>query len=330
LEASLDDDPLAILMRDDDRPTGGNPLDNVQDMPSIFADDYAYVKAAMAFVSQTRRLQATFDDEQQVVNLTVPDDFAPRLKNLPQEAKAVLRESNEFVLTSDRGKIRDEIARCRKEELAWPRFHLLWDLHPIMEWLNDSVLTAFGRHEAPVITLPQGLQPDEVIFLMTGLIPNRKSHPLIHRWFGMQFHQGNFETVLDLPDILQRTGLGRTHIPNPNRGIDPEPLARLLPRAVHEAIDWMSANRDEFNDSMEPKLQHHLEELGKLKSRRLAKLQLDFGDLLPTAHLQLSRKEAEQRRIEALFTEYQTWIKETMTTEDKPYVRIVAVLRGNA
>jgi hypothetical protein len=109
--------------------------------------------------------------------------------------------------------------------------------------------------------LPQSLQPDEVIFLMTGLIPNRKSHPLIHRWFGMQFHQGNFETVLDLSDILQRTGLGRTHVPNPGREIDPEPLARLLPRAVHEAIDWMSVNRDEFNDSMQPKLQHHLEEL---------------------------------------------------------------------
>jgi hypothetical protein len=81
---------------------------------------------------------------------------------------------------------------------------------------------------------------------------------------------------------------------------------------------------------MQPKLQHHLEELSHLKNRRLAKLQLDFGDLLPTAHLQRSRKEAEQRRIEELFTEYQTWIKETMTTEDKPYVRIVAVLRGDA
>jgi superfamily II DNA or RNA helicase len=330
LEASLDDDPLAILMRDDDSPTGGNALDNVQDMPSIFADDYAYVKAAMAFISQTRRLQATFDDSQQFVNLTVPDDFGPRLKHLPQEAKAALRESNEFVFTSDRRKIMEEIARCRKEELAWPRFHLLWDLHPVMEWLNDTVLTAFGRHEAPVITLPQGLQPDEVIFLMTGLIPNRKSHPLIHRWFGMQFHQGNFETVLDLSDILQRTSLGRTLIPNPNREIDPEPLARLLPRAVHEAIDWMSANRDEFNDSIQPKLQHHLEELSDLKSRRLAKLQLDFGDLLPTTHLQLSRKEAEQRHIESLFTKYQTWIEETMTTEDKPYVRIVAVLWGDA
>jgi hypothetical protein len=193
------------------------------------------------------------------------------------------------------------------------------------------VITAFGRHEAPVVTLPQGvLGPHEVIFLMTGLIPNRKGHPLIHRWFGMQFQQGDFETVLDLHDVLQRTGLGRTPIPNPNRNIDTESLAQLLPRAVREATTWMSANRDEFNAIMQPKLQHHLDELNSLKSRRLEQVQRDFGDLTPTARLQLSRREAEQRRVEALFTEYQTWIKETITTEDRPYVRIVAVLRGDA
>ena len=330
LEASLDDDPLAILMGEDVIATGEDALDSMQDMPSIFVDDYAYAKDAMAFVAQTRRVQADFDDDQQFINLTVPDDFGPRLKNLPQEVKVALREANEFIFTTDRRKIMDEIDRCRKEELAWPRFHLLWDLHPVMEWLNDTVLTAFGRHEAPVMTLPQGLQPDEVIFLMTGLIPNRKSHPLIHRWFGMQFHQGDFETVLDLPDILHRTGLGRTPIPNPNRDFDTAPLTRLLPCAVQAATTWMSANRDEFNDIMQPKLRQHLEALSKLKDRRLEKLQLDFGELAPTAHLQLSRRDAEQRRIEALFTEYQIWIEETMTTEDKPYIRIVAILRGDA
>jgi hypothetical protein len=92
----------------------------------------------------------------------------------------------------------------------------------------------------------------------------------------------------------------------------------------------MSANRDEFNAIMQPKLQHHLDELNSLKSRRLEQVQRDFGDLTPTARLQLSRREAEQRRVEALFIEYQTWIKETITTEDRPYVRIVAVLRGDA
>jgi hypothetical protein len=72
----------------------------------------------------------------------------------------------------------------------------------------------------------------------------------------------------------------------------------------------MSANRDEFNDTIQPKLHEHLAELSRLKRRRLEKLQLDYGDLSPTARLQLARKEAAQRRIEALFDEYQAWIKE--------------------
>jgi hypothetical protein len=50
--------------------------------------------------------------------------------------------------------------------------------------------------------------------------------------------------------------------------------------------------------------------------------------LLP--HTSNARKEAEQRRLEALFAEYQTWIEETMTTEDKPYIRMVAMLVGAA
>jgi hypothetical protein len=131
-----------------------------------------------------------------------------------------------------------------------------------------------------------------------------------------------------LPEILGHTGLGRTTIPNLNRDIDTAPLQRLLPHAIAEAITWMSANRDEFNDFVQPQLREHLQELQRLKGRRLEQLDSHVDALSPTAYLQRARKETEQRRIEALFTEYQTWIKETMTTEDKPYIRVVAVLRA--
>jgi hypothetical protein len=58
----------------------------------------------------------------------------------------------------------------------------------------------------------------------------------------------------------------------------------------------------------------------------LEELDFSFSALSPTAYQQRARKEAEQRRLEALFAEYQTWIEETMTTEDKPYIRMVAML----
>ena len=41
-----------------------------------------------------------------------------------------------------------------------------------------------------------------------------------------------------------------------------------------------------------------------------------------------TRKEKEERRIGDLFTHYRQWIKDTMETEDEPYIQIVTVLSG--
>jgi len=40
------------------------------------------------------------------------------------------------------------------------------------------------------------------------------------------------------------------------------------------------------------------------------------------------RKEKERREIDRIFDEYFNWIEETMTTEDNPYIQVVAVLKG--
>jgi hypothetical protein len=63
-------------------------------------------------------------------------------------------EDGWFMLSADREVIRQEIKRSRKDERTWPRIHYLWPLHPILEWVNDKVTATFGRHEAPVLDLP--------------------------------------------------------------------------------------------------------------------------------------------------------------------------------
>ena len=55
-------------------------------------------------------------------------------------------------------------------------------------------------------------------------------------------------------------------------------------------------------------------------------LELDFGEQL--SPLRQNRRDNQRREIDTLFNEYKKWIKETMTTEDKPYLRIAAVLWG--
>ena len=84
---------------------------------------------------------------------------------------------------------------------------MLWEHHPIVNWVNDKVVAAFGRHEAPVLTLSGCLKAQEVIFIVSGLIPNLKSHPLIHRWFGVRFRGAKFTDTLELTEVLKLTAL---------------------------------------------------------------------------------------------------------------------------
>ena len=44
--------------------------------------------------------------------------------------------------------------------------------------------------------------------------------------------------------------------------------------------------------------------------------------------LQRSRKEMRRRRIDEIFQNYHSWVEETLTTEDQPFLRVAAVFIG--
>jgi superfamily II DNA or RNA helicase len=328
MEKNLKEDPLDILFGSGDDDAEDDTVANISEMPSIFKDDYSYVKDALAFIRTKRDdLQVSMDDQAREIRITVPQDFLPHLKNLPLEVKQKLNKNNELILTVDTAKIKREIARCRKEEVAWPDLHLLWDIHPFMEWTNDQIVTAFKRQEAPVLVLQKNLlRGNDAIFLVAGLIANRKSHPIIHRWFGVGM-KGSVLDIIDLDEILKIIRHGRDQFTNIDKTVDVSTLQSLLSGVVSKATQWMSVNRDEYNDTQKPKLEKHLGELAALRKRHFEQLEFLFRDVT-AASPKLSRKEEEKRRIEKEFDNYSEWIKETMTTEDKPFIRIAAVLKG--
>jgi superfamily II DNA or RNA helicase len=318
-------DPLAILMGEEETLTGEHTEEAREKMSSLFPNDYAYLKEAMEYIKRNQPLQVEFDDLAKTVNLTAPKELEYRFKFLPRE---IWPENGLFILSADRSKIQEEIRRSRKEDRLWPRIHLLWELHPILSWVTDKVLAAFGRQEAPILTLPGSLDRGECIFVISGLIPNRKSHPLIHHWFGVGFLNGKYEATLDFEDVLKRSGLGQKKFANPNRQVDVDSLRRMLPVVVEKAYAWMSLRRQEFMRDIQEKLDIQRNELERLKKKRYERLELRFGAEEHLFRLQLNKKEKERREIDRIFKEFQDWIEDTMTTEDHPYLRVVAVLKG--
>ena len=294
--------------------------------PSLFAGDLAYCEAALHRLREKdRKLRFETDAAGSVLTVDAPDDLRRRFDHLPRE---VLPENGRFALTPDRNRMRDAIAESRRDETSWPGLHYLWRLNPVVGWLNDRMLAAFGRHEAPVLAGVPGLAADETVFVLSGLVPNRRSHPLLYEWIAAAYRGARFETVVPFDDVLARTGLDRAGIANRSLETETDALRGLLPAAVTRARACVVERRRAFEERINEKLNRELEALEKLRTRQLRQLALRLERSGQAETFKRAREERGRRDIEAVFDEYLKWIEDTMTTEPQPYIKVVCVMTG--
>lgn len=260
-----------------------------------------------------------------VLTLDAPEDLRRRFGYFPRE---VTPENGRFALTADRNRMRDAIARSRGDEKDWPTVHYLWRLNPVVGWLNDRMLAAFGRHEAPVLAGVPSLAADETVFVLSGLVPNRRSHPLLYEWIAVEYRGARFEAVVPFDEVLARTGLGRDGIANRGLRADTDVLRRLLPDAVTRARAWVVERRRAFESRVNDKLNDELEALERLKTRQLCQLELQLERSDQAEAFKRARQERGRRDIDTIFKEYLEWVQDTMTTEPQPYIKVVCVMTG--
>jgi len=318
-------DPLSILFGEEEPPKGQKADTARLSMPSLFIDDYSYFEAGINYLRNNQRIQVNFYPDEQRIDITPDEELKSRFRFLPRE---IWPDEGLFILSANKQAIQKEIKRSRKEEKAWPRIHYLWALNPVVEWMNDKLLAAFGCHEAPVLELPGALSINEVVFIMSGLIPNRKSHPLVHRWFGVCFRDSQPSFVEPFEAIIKKTGIGTRDFPNTCNEIEFDQIRALMPEAVEKAREWMRQQRMEFENEINKKLNQHLNALDRLRENQYRQLELQFEGSRQHEKIIRSRKDQKRRSIDKIFDEYLNWIEDTMTTEDKPYIQVISVLKG--
>ena len=152
----------------------------------------------------------------------------------------------------------------------------------------------------------------------------------MNRWLGVVFQGQKFDRVELLEQTLQRTRLGKTEIPNQGV-IDSTVLAKLsqlTEKAVQQALKSIAKDRDEFVSQLQPQLEEQRSRLQSLKGNRDRQLQLKFDvDARPTT-IKAQRLQQEQQRLDKSFQDYENWVNLSMTIEDHPYLKLVAVLKG--
>ena len=331
-QASEGDELLALFLgtaaQDDaaDQPQqqSTTPTLPIDEPLSLYANHYSWARHSLKQLqSRGESLQWSADDDTRHITLTITDDLRHRFKFLPKE---IYPEHGQFILTDDLEVIKQEIARSREDENAWPKIHYLWPQHPLTEWLSDRMLTAFGRHTAPVIEYHQGLEPGESVFVISGVVPNRKSHPLVNEWMAVCFKGDAFHCIEHFSNLLERTLLGKSPIPNRARSLPIECLQQQLPEAVVKAREWIIEKRDIFEEQINSKLDEQLKELERLRESQMQQLELKLNSSRQQESRKAHLRVTGEQDINALFDQYIDWVEDTMTTERQPWLQVIAIL----
>ena len=110
--------------------------------------------------------------------------------------------------------------------------------------------------------------------------------------FGLRYRDGQFEKVMNMDEVIQTVGLGSSGIPNTDCITEARIYAAgsLLKNVVEQAGMYLEEHYRIYQAEMNPTLQ--------------------------------------ERRVDELFDQFMKWVTETLTIQNNPYIRIVAVLMG--
>lgn len=310
-------------------PVAASSLDSIHNPLSLFKSDFHYATTALTQINQAASVcQWTQADQEQLISITAPLDLQDRLRQLPREAQAA---NDLYALCANRDRVAEAIdtaRQARAEEDTWPQLHYLWPQHPIMEWLGDRVLSQFGRHSAPLLVSAQ-LKAGEQAFVMMSLVPNRKGQPLLVEWQVARRvgEQGAF--VLEPFDAFAaRAGLQANGLPN--RGQDnayqsgASSMQAALPEAVATMHTFMAQQQAQFAGQLNERLKTTLADLERLQGLQIQQLELRLQSQIET--VKRSRLENRTRQIGRVFDDYRQWVQDTLTTEPKPWIQVLAAV----
>ena len=287
--------------------------------PSLFKNDFEFLVEGLNNYSKKYEFvnSNTLDIEMD------KDDLLWKLeKILPDETI----NKNSIKISTDIDKISESIKESRKKgSESWPMTHYLWRQHPIFDWLNDKNEILFSRQEAPIISL-ENIPSNEFIFIIGGLIPNKKSIPVIDKWYGVKFIDNKFEGIIDI-EVIQNL-LSKEKLQNLGKESSEilENINKSLPEVILKVKELMKIEWKSFEDKINPKLN---EELNRLEQLKLKHKEYQLSLFEGSSEKEMNAKEKKNSEIEQIFKEFLSWIEDSITLEkENPYIHIIAVLTG--
>ena len=278
-----------------------------QGLSSLHADDL-------------RSLDLAENPDQRSLKFSMSEDLESYLREaLPRELRS---ETERLELIGDPGVMISRIRKSQAEELAWPEADYLWANHPVFTWLQDRLKARQGRLQAPVVHT--ATLDCDAAYLVSTTHPNRRGRPVYQRlWAACR--SGDSWALQDGEAWLFSQKLAEKPPVNDGLERDLAPYAEGLSAAIAITEAEGRADFEAFRGRQRADMEKRLGEMAAVRSRRDSQLELSFADNKQPEHIKRARLQEERERIRKTFADWQGWVEDSMTLEDKPYLQVLAV-----
>lgn len=283
-------------------------------VPSLFADDVAFVREALAStIANVDDLDLRGDDtDPTFLSLAPPADLANRFRALPQSYLAEQKITERLKVTGDSHVADEALADARgSSDSQWPTISHLSPLHPLVDWLVDKVLAGLGRNEAPVVVA----NVDRPTLAILGSYANGRGQPQLVEWMAVSVGPDG-TIVSDLFATLERAGV-TVDIANPGP-LDPEHVAGLhahISTAVDAARRELAVRQKDHDATLD-------EILAAPKHRLDTWRQLSFDAAFG---LEGDRRSKRERYTRSVIDDTEALIA-SLRTSGQPLIRVLAML----
>ena len=296
---------------------------------SLYKDDMQFYRDLFA---ELEYKGSTLRDEIKVVEAEIPyieitytKELKDVLSDLPKEARP---KDGVFMLCNNKQVVMDAIAESRRtQDSSWSRCQLLYDLHPIIQYMLTKLSATVPKEQAFVIKHSM-FRRGCAYFLLFGSVANGCGQNLISKFFlvPMNINEGKLcEQPMSLDDFMKKyPDIMQTLY---SEAVTPEELARLT-SIMDEAIEngeeqYMCPRQAEISRKMDFQLSEYKKKLNQWADnvRNGWGLGLDV-DVLVT------RKDVgnQLKEVETIISKQSQFSKDLYTLDNTtPYIKVLAV-----
>lgn len=309
-----------------------NTLVEPAGLSSLYQDDYLLFRDALTELkrSSAQKLDFTLEPHIQGVKLEMTPDLERRFNYLPPELRR--QGDSTLRLCADRNEVQNALAESRSDASRWPEWHLLWDQHPVCEWIFDRLMACMPRHSAPVLCVAQSpkhkFKAGDSLFVGQGVMSNQRGQPMIVKWMAVHCRKGKVLSTSDFGPWIQALGLDK-ELSNPRQKLEIGGLEDMRQAVVDALKEHMQSARSERAAELKPLLKEQLKKIKRWAQVKEGELNEKLAQKQKEGPVR-QRLLSELERVKNTRAERSDWIKQSLATSDEPYLRIAAVIVAKA